>query len=126
MSKRNSSGSLTTLLGMVAVGLIIAGIVYSVQDSNKEKTKSKKTEKPKELSVEPQRSDADSIAESLGLGDGTLKSAKKTKASGLGEATSVSGGGIKVSSGSGSSRKSSKSSTAKWLSGKATKRTKKG
>ena len=122
MSRRNSSGGLTTLLGLVAVGLIIAGIVYSIQDNDKEKAK--KTEKPEEVKIQPRNSNADSIAESLGLGDGTLKSAKKAKASGLGEATAISGGGIKT--GSGSSRKSSTSGSSKRSSRKTTRRKKKG
>ena len=92
MSKRNNSGGLTTLLGLVAVGLIVAGIVYSVQDSDKKKAEKKESEKPERINVQPRRSGVDAIAESLGLGDGTLKSASKTKASGLGEARTTSGG----------------------------------
>ncbi len=106
MAARKSSGGLSTLLGLIAVGLIIAGIIYAVKEDDAPKEKPRK---PKVVRQEPQRHTADSIADSLGLGDGRLGKASSVSASDMGEARAVSGGGAK--SKSSSKRKSSRRST---------------
>ena len=107
MTRRRSSGGFAALLGLIAVGMIIAGIVYSVDQEDKDTESTEKSEK-KVIRPQPARRPVYTNPFAGFKSDGTLSKASSVKASELGKAKPISGG-MKVGSSRGGSKRSASS-----------------